>query len=277
MWTRGLERRTIFYEDADRHDLLQRLGAVLPRAGMRCFAWALLSNHFHLVLQTGETPLSIVLKRVATGFAVSFNRRHERVGYVFQSRFGSRLVTANDDLMALVRYVHLNPVRAGLVSEADLARYPWCGHSALVGERQPLPFESLSEVLALFDADPVRARERIRAFVGEPDTVFYESPRSDGSVDESDLEALVRSVCARTGVPAAAVRRGSRHRAVSRARAIVCYLAVGELGISGRTAARFLGITPGGVSQLLRRGEALVRDGQSRWHPLPRRLPKLNA
>jgi REP element-mobilizing transposase RayT len=126
--TRGLEGRAIFVDDADRRDLLDRLSEILPESGMRCFAWALMSNHLHLVVQTGPEPLSRVMKRINTGYATRFNLHHARQGYLFQGRFKSRVVGGDDDLLGVIRYVHRNPLAAGVVGTlASLATYPRCG------------------------------------------------------------------------------------------------------------------------------------------------------
>ena len=88
---RGIERKKIFYDDKDRDNFLQRLGNVLIETGTHCFAWALIPNHLHLLLKTGVTPIASVMRRVLTGYAVTFNRRHRRHGQLFQNRYKSIL------------------------------------------------------------------------------------------------------------------------------------------------------------------------------------------
>jgi REP element-mobilizing transposase RayT len=112
---RGIERQRIFRDDEDREDFLARLGRQALESGTACLAWALLPNHAHLVLQTGNRPLSEVMRRLNTGYARGFNLRHRRTGYLFQNRFRSILVEDDPYLRVLLRYVHLNPLRAGLV------------------------------------------------------------------------------------------------------------------------------------------------------------------
>ena len=84
---RGIERRKIFYDDSDRDNFLERLGGVLTETGTPCFAWTLIPNHAHLLLRTGVTPIATVMRRLLTGYAVSFNRRHRRHGQLFQNRY----------------------------------------------------------------------------------------------------------------------------------------------------------------------------------------------
>jgi REP-associated tyrosine transposase len=162
---RGIERRPIFLCDRDREDLVDRLERNISACAARAYAWALMPNHFHLLIQTGPVSLSSLMRRVLTGFVVSFNRRHDRVGHLFQNRFKSILVEHEPYLLELVRYIHLNPVRAHLVSDIDaLDRYPWTGHSALMGRRHR-SWQDTESVLARFGSLAGRARRAYREFV----------------------------------------------------------------------------------------------------------------
>jgi len=134
---RGIERRDIFKDDKDRKAFLERLAPILEETQTQCYAWALISNHLHLLLRTGQTPLSKVMRRLMTGYAVRFNRRHKRSGHLFQNRYKSIVCEEDPYLLELIRYIHLNPIRAGLVKGLrELDRYPWCGHSAILGNRK---------------------------------------------------------------------------------------------------------------------------------------------
>ena len=278
---RGLEGRAIFLDDADRRDLLDRLCELLPESGMRCFAWALISNHLHLVVQTGDDPLSRVMKRLNTGYATRFNLRHARRGYLFQNRFKSRLVEGDDDLLGVIRYVHLNPLTAGIVGTPDaLAAYAWCGYGALVGERRPFPFESVSAVLGLLASDPGDARRRWREWMTEAcaDEVIRdgasavptpssatpaEGPGSESGVPGGPDSAppAIHDLCRWLGVPLHALRGGHRDRRLIDARAAVAYFAVARLGLPGVRVAAMLGISGPSVSQALDRGRRVLEKG----------------
>jgi len=93
---RGIERRKIFWDDEDRDSFVKRLGQVLTETYTDCFAWALIPNHIHLLLRTGLSPISVVMSRLLTGYAVQFNRRHRRHGHLFQNRFKSILCQVAD-------------------------------------------------------------------------------------------------------------------------------------------------------------------------------------
>ena len=134
---RGIERRKIFYDDEDRNGFLERLAVVLTETSTPCFAWALIPNHVHILLKTGVTPIATVMRRLLTGYAVSFNRRHRRHGQLFQNRYKSILCQEDLYLLELVRYIHLNPLRARLVEDLKaLDRYAYGGHSVMMGNLQ---------------------------------------------------------------------------------------------------------------------------------------------
>jgi REP-associated tyrosine transposase len=162
---RGIEGCPIFKDDEDRDHFIQRLGVILSDTSTRCYAWALIPNHFHLLLKTGTAPIATVMRRLLTGYAVSFNRRHHRHGHLFQNRYKSILCQEDTYLKELVRYIHLNPLRANLVSGLiDLDKYPYGGHSCLMGKRKHI-WQSIDDVLGLFANKGIAARKNYHAFV----------------------------------------------------------------------------------------------------------------
>lgn len=164
---RGIDRRKIFFDDPDRDDFLDRLSLVLPESKTPCFAWTLMPNHAHLLLRTGTVPLATVMRRLLTGYAVSFNRRHRRHGYLFQNRYKSVLCEEDPYLLELVRYIHLNPLRAGIVEGLKaLDTYPYCGHSALMGKVEQ-GFQDVDYVLNILGGEHREARRRYLEFVGK--------------------------------------------------------------------------------------------------------------
>lgn len=179
---RGIEGRKLFKDDKDRKSFLNRLASILEETETQCYAWALVPNHFHLLLRTGPTPLSKVMRRLMTGYAVTFNKRHKRVGHLFQNRYKSIVCEEDPYLLELIRYIHLNPLRAKLVTDVkELEKYPWTGHSTILDHHtNPLipklrkqsdkPVKSLAEetvedVLKHFGETSKEARRRYRQFV----------------------------------------------------------------------------------------------------------------
>jgi len=164
---RGIERRKIFRDDTDRNNFLDRLGNILTESSTCCYAWALLSNHAHFLLRTGTAPIATVMRRLLTGHAVTFNRRHHRHGQLFQNRYKSILCQEDPYFLELVRYIHLNPLRAKTVKEcADLDKYPFTGHSAILGKNKNT-WQDTNYVLCYFGEKAGLARRRYKAYVME--------------------------------------------------------------------------------------------------------------
>jgi putative transposase len=162
---RGIEGRPLFRGDADRRDFVDRLAKAVSATGLAVLAWALLPNHVHLLVRTGNRPLSAAMARLLTGYAGGFNRRHRRLGRLFQNRYKSILVEEEPYLLELVRYIHLNPLRANVVRDlAGLDGYPWSGHAVLIGRARHVWQES-SEVLAQFGPRVAAARRRYREYL----------------------------------------------------------------------------------------------------------------
>ena len=132
---RGIEKREIFYNNKDRNDFIERLSGIARDGGMDVYAWALIPNHFHLLCKTEKQPLATSMRKLLTGYVVNFNRRYQRHGHLFQNRYKSIVCQEDRYLKELVRYIHLNLLRAGLVKSLnELDRCPWSGHSTLMGK-----------------------------------------------------------------------------------------------------------------------------------------------
>jgi REP element-mobilizing transposase RayT len=164
---RGIERRKIFLDDNDRLMFVNRFSALLEDTDTDCFAWALLDNHVHVLLRCNRTELSRFMKRLLTGYAVNFNHRHRRSGHLFQNRYKSIICEEDVYLLELIRYIHLNPLRAGIVPDLEsLGDYPWCGHAILMGTKK-FPGQVVEEVLQLFGTRLISARQEYRQFVSD--------------------------------------------------------------------------------------------------------------
>jgi REP element-mobilizing transposase RayT len=162
---RGIERGAIFRDDTDRQRFVARFSTLLVETHTPCLAWALVPNHFHLLLRPTETSLASFMRRLMTGYAVSFNIRHGRSGHVFQNRYKSFVCEEEEYLLALVRYIGLNPLRSGQVATVEeLDRYPWASHAVLMGNRS-LEGQATEEVLARFGRRRREAIGAYRAFV----------------------------------------------------------------------------------------------------------------
>jgi REP element-mobilizing transposase RayT len=164
---RGIDRSLIFRDNRDRDQYLERLGDILTDSETPCYAWALIPNHFHLLLKTGLTPVADVMRRLLTGHAVYFNHRHRRYGHLFQNRYKSILCQEEAYLRELVRYIHLNPLRAGLVNNLEaLNRYPYSGNSVLMGNIMR-DWQEVDYVLGFFGKRRAVARKAYEQFVAK--------------------------------------------------------------------------------------------------------------
>ena len=162
---RGIEKRDIFSGDKDRNFFLERLGKVLTETATLCYAFALIPNHFHLLLRTGRQPISTVMRRLLTAYAVHFNRRQKRTGYLFQNRYRDIICQEDAYLLELIRYIHLNPLREKVVSDlSELDQYKFCGHHFLV-ENKDSPWFQSNLILEFFGDTTKKARNAYRAYM----------------------------------------------------------------------------------------------------------------
>ena len=148
VFTRGHRKEHIFFDDRDREKFLELLEQTWQKYGLRIYCYVLMPNHYHLVLSTPAANLSEAMHYLNAGYANWFRTRHQIVGSVFQGRYKSLLVDKDNYLLVLSAYVHLNPLKAGLIE--DLKSYRWSSYRAYVGKEQPLPFLDISELLGQF-------------------------------------------------------------------------------------------------------------------------------
>jgi len=244
---RGNEQSDIFFDDEDRERFYRLLGEGVKRFGYRVHGFCLMPNHVHLALQAGKDPLSVPLQNVGFRYTQAMNRKLGRVGHLFQGRYKALLVDHDEYLLQLVRYIHLNPVRARLVS--DPADYPWSGHRAYLGTAA-LSWLTTDSVLGLLGGSLGVARRRYARFVADG---LGEGHRSDFYGGEEDsrvigderfvaglqrqavpvqragrvtLDALVAHVCSGYGLEESALRAPGRQRREAQARALIGWLAV---------------------------------------------------
>jgi putative transposase len=295
---RGIERRPIFVDDRDRRFFLERFSALLLETDTQCLAWSLLTNHFHLVLRPQSASLATFMRRLLTSYALTFNLRHKRSGHLFQNRYKSLICDEESYVLELVRYVHLNPLRAGVVkSLEELDSYPWCGHAVVLGRRS-LAGQATAEILERFGKTLRSGRVAYRAFLADgldlqaPDSEEVRGLRrwlakqvgaedalaadervlgGEGFSQEVQpmaesrpsgltmpLPRLLEKVAKVFDVPPNQLRQRTRLPGVAEARAVFCCLAVREGGSSGAEVARMLRMSRAGVVRAVRRGEVIL-------------------
>lgn len=162
---RGDRREAIFDDDEDRQAFLRVLMEVVEGFNWLCYAWCLMDNHYHLLIQTPDGNLSKGMRQLNGVFTQTSNRRHKRVGHLFQGRFKAILVDSDAYLLELSRYIVLNPVRARMVTTPEA--WPWSSYRATTGLVEVEPFLAVDGVLAAFAQDRETAQNRYAQFVRE--------------------------------------------------------------------------------------------------------------
>jgi REP element-mobilizing transposase RayT len=281
VYARGIEKRPIYLDDGDRKSFLDRIGKNLPKWGMRCLAWSLMPNHFHLLLQSDEGCLPSFMHCLLTGYSMRFNERHRRVGHLFQNRYKSPVVCKDGHFRDVVRYIHLNPVRSEIVrSIPELEEYPWTGHRHIL-QGGPPAWQDTSLLQAEFD-DPRDAAGWLRRYREHiekvPEGTFRPNDFNDGTSEcdvgfpeptgsqeyrESEtykvFADLLQRIAATHGVPATEVLGGDRGYAAVRARREILRECKSRLNISIVQLSRWLGISQGAARYLLNSNNCIVR------------------
>jgi REP element-mobilizing transposase RayT len=166
VYARGNEKRKIFVDDFDRQVYLNLFGRVAERQRWSCLAYCLMPNHVHWLVRTPEPNLGEGVRLVHGPFAQGFNVRHQRVGHLFQGRYGAVAVTDDAQLWTTVGYIAANPVTAGLAEDA--AEWAWSSHRAMSGvEGAPPPWLDVGALVELLAAQGGDGRERYRELVAD--------------------------------------------------------------------------------------------------------------
>jgi putative transposase len=245
---RGNGGQSVFITEGDRYRFYLLLQEGICRFGYRVHAFCLMTNHIHLALQAGDLPLSRGLQNLSFRYTRWINWREKRTGHLFQGRYKAVLVDGDSYLLELVRYIHLNPVRAGMVNDPE--EYPWSSHRAYLG-KEFLPWLTTEWMLGQFGKSVARARTGYRTFVMDGLHEEYR-PEFHGGRDDSRLlgddsfvdrclasfgdmplrltiQEIVDKVCHEYKLDEATLKMQSQQRVASEARAVIGCLAR-ELG-----------------------------------------------
>lgn len=271
---RGDRREDIFLDDADRLTFLDFLAKEVHQQHWRLYAYCLMSNHYHLLIETPEGKLVDGMRRLNGVYTQAFNRRHGRVGHVLQGRYKSILVDKEAYLLELARYIVLNPVRAGMVQRVD--DWPWSSYGVTAGKREAPDWLDAEWIVKQFGTDPVAARQAYRRFVraGADIASPWEALRGQVYLGEDkflarmeklaaaqdkqgipaiqrqparpDAEAVLTAVAKAFGVPPEQVQNRSHQRAFQ----VWVYLLRRAANLSLREVADKAGVSPGRISQI---------------------------
>lgn len=164
---RGINKANIFDDSEDKSRFLERLGQNVTEGKCSVYAWVLMDNHVHILFKSGKVGISAVMRKQLTWYAQYYNRRHKRSGHLFENRYKSILCDEDNYLLSLVRYIHLNSLRANIVKTIEeLNRYPFCGHRAIMGKAK-YPWMDVDYVLLQFGTSRRKGLAAYRKFMRE--------------------------------------------------------------------------------------------------------------
>ena len=246
MMLRGNGGQDIFFSKEDRYHLYLLLEEGISRFDYRIHGFCLMSNHMHFALQVGRVPLSKILQNLSFRYTRWVNRKEKRIGHLFQGRYQALLVDADQYLLQLIRYIHLNPVRAKIVKRPEA--YPWSGHRGYLG-KQSLLWLSTEWVLVRFGKRKSEAVKKYREFVREGiqeahreefhggkqdvrvlgDDKFVEKALGEEVTVKSKritLKEIVLKVCREYGIKERELQKISRNRKGAEGRSVIGYLCI---------------------------------------------------
>ena len=281
---RGNERKEIFKSDRDRQKFMGYLESAVTRYSAVIHAWCLMSNHYHLLVETPEGNLSQVMQHINGAYTNYFNVKRKRSGHLFQGRYKAIVVDADNYALELTRYIHLNPVRVGLVD--DPGRYRWSSFQEYTGKRLPATWLKRDFVLGFFADDRADGSEEYRLFVEEALGREHENPLNDSVAStilgppefvewiqaqyadqikaDRNLPSL-RNVRGKTGADQIVAAAQAVLGEGSKAKKVAVHLCHRYSGLKLREIGVLFGIKDPGVSQASRRLEAeMERDKELR-------------
>lgn len=266
--SRGNEKSPIYKDDHDRCDFIERLAIVVEQYTWVLYAYCLMDNHYHLLVRTPKANLSRGMRQLNGIYAQHFNFRHQRVGHLFQGRFKAILIKDEARLLAVARYVVLNPVRAGVV--ADPAEWKWSSYRGTAGLGVQPSFVDVDELLGIYSMDRKLAREQYTAFV--LGGIGKESPLADarGGIIVGDGRVVQLSVARLMGEASDENPRRERFADSPRLedifrkneRDVGIYLAFYRFGYKLKEIGAYLGVHYSVISRVAARMESGLSDWQ---------------
>ena len=247
---RGVDRREVFLDDLDRHEFLGIVVKLKSETPYSILAYCLMGNHFHFAIKVGAVPLSQIMQRLLTTYVIGFNARHAREGHLFQARYKSRLCLDDAYLVALIRYIHRNPVRAGLV--VNPRDWPWSSHR-LYSERTTSPLvdaelflNAAGSEIQDYERWSENSDEHFKPWpgAGAPSALPRKDAAGTQSLDELASHLFPDDLTA--------LQSGERKRTTSKKKSIVAAEAI-KNGHSLSSIAAWMRCTPSAVHHLLHR------------------------
>jgi REP element-mobilizing transposase RayT len=293
--TRGNQRQKIFKDSSDHQKFIQYLTIYKNRYHYSLYAYVLMGNHVHLLIETHETPLSKILQGINQSYTMYYNRTYRTVGHLFQGRYKAILCDRDPYLLSLLKYIHHNPVRARIVKTP--VEYAWSSHQAYMGKNNPYSLVDTIPVLKMFSENTARARQHYLKFMNEGDVVKKQDvyavidqrlqgnddfvdrvlEQYDGEVKkekkkkERSLPEISRAVTKHTGIKLEHLQSAGKDRQVMTARQLFTLVAK-AYGYKGVEIARHLQKEASSVTKYARDG-----SGKSDLKKIFSLLKKINS
>ncbi|MGO9015442.1 MAG: transposase [Dissulfurispiraceae bacterium] len=281
--TRGNQKQKIFRDTEDLQKYLEILGRYKDRYKYYLYAYILMNNHVHLLIETTKVPLSKILQGVNQSYTVRFNRKYKTVGHLFQGRYKAILCDMDEYLLALIKYIHLNPVRAGIVKTPD--EYQWSSQHSYAKKSDGKDIIDTDQVLRMFSEDKTAARKLYRAYMGDglsakkdelystidqrilgderfADKVMENYDRSIESgrrTKEYKLSEIAGGIEEAYGITLKEIRGKGKNRDISLGRKLMT-LTAREYGHRGKEIAEFTKKDPAMITRHLREREGLKKE-----------------
>ena len=264
---RGNNKEEIFYRPEDFRTYLSILDFFGQKHGFLLHAFVLMPNHVHLLIQVGTSPLSTLMHRVQQTYTQEFNRRYSRVGHIFQGRFKALLVEDDSYLLTLIRYIHLNPVRAAIAVNPE--DYPWTSHGHYATGKGPgrVHTDFVLKVLASFGVESIQDFDLLLCNEAQDTANGREIVRSDPykAPIEMQFSAVLRAVAEATGVSPTRITGTGRDRTASRARHLLSYFAIHQANLKVSTLSRMLGCSSTAVTLAINKITERLDSGDQEW------------
>ncbi|MDO8446576.1 MAG: transposase [Deltaproteobacteria bacterium] len=281
--TRGNQKQKIFKESLDYRKFLDNISAYKQRYHFRIYAYVLMTNHVHLLIETQEVPLSKILQGINQSYTMYYNHKYKTVGHLFQGRYKAILCDRDRYLLTLLKYIHYNPLRAQIVETLD--NYPWSSYKVYFTEENRSDIIDTKQVLALFSENKVIAQKQYKAFMndGVPvekddiyatidhrvlgDDQFIENTalkyggfiKKERRKKEFTLSKIGRTLEKRYHVSLEDMQSWRRTSQILTVRRLFSLIAK-EYGYTGREIAAYLQKDPAAVTAYLRAGEAVEKE-----------------
>jgi REP element-mobilizing transposase RayT len=237
---RGVDGREVFTDDTDRRNFLLAALHVKTETPFSILAYCLMPNHFHFAIRVSQVPLSQIMHRLLTRYVIGFNTRHSRQGHLFQARYKSCLCLDDTYLVALIPYIHMNPVRAGMVFEPG--EWPWSSYREYIGTASATfaDTELYNSALGLEGAS--RTDPHFEPWPGSPSPLVRQESESIDSIDAIAQAAFPDDLME--------IRSGSRRRALTEKKLLIAEKAA-EKGHSLASIAAWMNCGPSAIHRLL--------------------------